>query len=410
MVLHLIKFHVHTIHVFVNRERDLGMRSGRLVPSLLWVVGSKMADGSEHVENKDLSFAALRKHPEFLEETANLLNSEWRKTLTGRLHYLSEGQDDLPCSLILLQKDDQGHTRVIGHSRLNQVLGKPKATFLTCVLIEKTQRGCGLGKKLMQLTETYVSQLGCTAIYLSTFEKYEFYKHLGYQNCSEVTPVKTMSSLFTSSQLTLLREQFGERLEAQETDNYVDCSSGNSVINNQSDEMSPGAAKTSVHKQRMNTGHADDDIQGGVCLYVGEAFVALLSVWGILGAENMHSRPILKAKRGKHSLYSDKELWSLLSTSLEKKKANKRKRDPDMLRNAVLELTVQRLNEEITERCMNKVKRRKLDDSYEWQESPDGLGWNMTASYQDDDDLLGIDDFFQKLSTSCRTRKSISTI
>lgn len=124
----------------------------------------------------------------------------------------------------------------------------------------------------------------------------------------------------------------------------------------------------------------------------------------------MHSRPILKAKRGKHSLYSDKELWSLLSTSLEKKKANKRKRDPDMLRNAVLELTVQRLNEEITERCMNKVKRRKLDDSYEWQESPDGLGWNMTASYQDDDDLLGIDDFFQKLSTSCRTRKSISTI
>ena len=79
-----------------------------------------------------------------------------------------------------------------------------------------------------------------------------------------------------------------------------------------------------------------------------------------------------------------------------------------MLRNAVLELTVQRLNEEITERCMNKAKRRKLEDSYEWQESPDGLGWNMTASYQDDDDLLGIDDFFQKLSTSCRTRNSIS--
>ena len=57
---------------------------------------------------------------------------------------------------------------------------------------------------------------------------------------------------------------------------------------------------------------------------------------------------------------------------------------------------------------MNKAKRRKLEDSYQWQESSDGLGWNMTASYQDDDDLLGIDDFFQKLSTSCRTRNSIS--
>lgn len=81
-----------------------------------------------------------------------------------------------------------------------------------------------------------------------------------------------------------------------------------------------------------------------------------------------------------------------------------------MLRNAVLELTVQRLNEEITERCMNKVKRRKMDDAYEWQESPSGLGWNMTASYQDDEDVLGIDDFFQKISTSCKTGISLTSI
>lgn len=102
----------------------------------------------------------------------------------------------------------------------------------------------------------------------------------------------------------------------------------------------------------------------------------------------MHSRPSVRTSHGKHSRYTDKELWCLLTTSLEKKKANKRKRDPDMLRNAVLELTVQRLNEEITERCMNKVKRRRLEDSYEWPESANGLGWNMTASYQDDEDLL----------------------
>lgn len=49
-----------------------------------------------------------------------------------RLQYLAEGQDDLPCSLVLLQKEDQGQTRVIGHSRLNQVLGKPKAAFVSC--------------------------------------------------------------------------------------------------------------------------------------------------------------------------------------------------------------------------------------------------------------------------------------
>jgi len=49
-----------------------------------------------------------------------------------RLQYFAEGPDDLPCSLILLQKDDQDHATVIGHSRLNQVLGKPDAAFLTC--------------------------------------------------------------------------------------------------------------------------------------------------------------------------------------------------------------------------------------------------------------------------------------
>ena len=121
---------------------------------------------------------------------------------------------------------------------------------------------------------------------------------------------------------------------------------------------------------------------------------------------SMHSRP----RHGKHSICTDKELWALLTTSLEKKKANKRKRDPDMLRNAVLELTVQRLNEEITERCMRKVKRRKQNETYEWHGSPNGLGWNMTASYQDDEDLLGIDDFFQKLSTSCESRKNAPVI
>ena len=49
-----------------------------------------------------------------------------------RLQYFAEGTDDLPCSLVLLRKDDQDHTRVIGHCRLHQVLGKPQAVYLTC--------------------------------------------------------------------------------------------------------------------------------------------------------------------------------------------------------------------------------------------------------------------------------------
>jgi len=194
---------------------------------------------------------------------------------------LAEGTDDLPCSLILLQKDDQDHTRVIGHSRLNQVLGKPEAVFLTCVLIEKTLRGHGLGKKLMQLTEKYASQLGCTAIYLTTFEKYEFYKHLGYQCCSQVSSVKARSSLFTSSQLALLQGQFGERepqIEEREEGKFVDSSSGNSVINNQElsdDTIARQEGRSIVHNQKINTGLNDPDKQGEMCnnssLLLGEA-------------------------------------------------------------------------------------------------------------------------------------------
>lgn len=128
----------------------------------------------------------------------------------------------------------------------------------------------------------------------------------------------------------------------------------------------------------------------------------------------MYDRPRARtprSKQGKHAVnvYTDKELWAFLITSLEKKKENKRKRDPDMLRNAVLELTVQRLNEEIIERCTSKVKRQRMDDSYEWPGSTNSLGWSMTASYQDNEDLLGIDAFFQKIS-ACEGKSNASTI
>ena len=36
------------------------------------------------MQNEDLSFVSLRKHPELLEETANLLNTVWPKSLTAR--------------------------------------------------------------------------------------------------------------------------------------------------------------------------------------------------------------------------------------------------------------------------------------------------------------------------------------
>ena len=72
-----------------------------------------------------------------------LIQYVYNMFLYFRLQYLAEGTDDLPCSLILLQKDDQDLTRVIGHSRLHQVLGKPEAVYLTCGEDRKNKRGGG---------------------------------------------------------------------------------------------------------------------------------------------------------------------------------------------------------------------------------------------------------------------------
>lgn len=110
------------------------------------------------------------------------------------------------------------------------------------------------------------------------------------------------------------------------------------------------------------------------------------------GGIKRHSRHVKRYSE------SDKELWSILSSSLEKKKSIKRKRNMDFYRAAVLEFSLQRLNDEITERCNRKAKRRRKSEAYEWHDESDGVGWNMKSSRKDEDDLLGIDEFFKKLS------------
>ncbi len=95
---------------------------------------------------------------------------------------------------------------------------------------------------------------------------------------------------------------------------------------------------------------------------------------------------------------SETEMWSFLSSALDKKRAAKRKR-PDMYREALLQRTVQRLNDEITERSMKRTKKRKSEEKYEWQDGPNG--WCMTNGMsQDDDDLLGINSFLSELSST----------
>ena len=106
------------------------------------------------------------------------------------------------------------------------------------------------------------------------------------------------------------------------------------------------------------------------------------------------------AKRTPDEHFSETEMWTFLSSALDKKRAAKRRR-PDMYREALLQRTVQRINDEITERSMKRTKKRKSEEKYEWQDGPNG--WCMTdemSQDDDDDDLLGINSFLSGLSSS----------
>lgn len=101
-------------------------------------------------------------------------------------------------------------------------------------------------------------------------------------------------------------------------------------------------------------------------------------------------------KRTPDEHLSETEMLSFLSSALDKKRAAKRRR-PDMYREALLQRTVQRLNDEITERSRKRTKKRKSEAKYEWHDGPNG--WCMTDG-EDDDDLLGINSFLSELSST----------
>ena len=108
-------------------------------------------------------------------------------------------------------------------------------------------------------------------------------------------------------------------------------------------------------------------------------------------------------KRTPDEHLSESEMWSFLESAIDKKRAAKRKR-PDMYREALLQRTVQRLNDEITERSRRRTKKRRKSETYEWQDGPNGWCMNSDMS-EDEDDLLGINSFLSELSSKKPNKK-----
>ncbi|XP_013420084.1 N-acetyltransferase 6 isoform X1 [Lingula anatina] len=128
----------------------------------------------------------LHHNREYNEECANLLNSEWARSMQARLHSLEKSCDELPLSLVLIAKDSTGKTEVLGHSKISPVVGRKDACFIESVVVAKARRGQGLGRKIMEGTEEYAKNHGIKTTYLTTHDKQDFYEHLGYEFCEPI--------------------------------------------------------------------------------------------------------------------------------------------------------------------------------------------------------------------------------
>ncbi|XP_056646605.1 N-alpha-acetyltransferase 80 [Diorhabda sublineata] len=129
-----------------------------------------------------LEVVPIHKHPEYLLDCCNIINQEWKRSKTARLHSLEQSCDHLPTSLILL-KDKT----VIGHLKLSVIPNIKTACFVESVVVEMNHRNKGYGSMLMREAENFCRGLGLNAVYLSTKGKEEFYVKLGYKICAPVS-------------------------------------------------------------------------------------------------------------------------------------------------------------------------------------------------------------------------------
>lgn len=77
---------------------------------------------------------------------------------------------------------------VLAHLKLTPIPSNPAACFIESVVVWKALRGQGIGSFFMSEAEKYCKfSLKLDEIFLSTTDKEEFYKKIGYEPCRPVS-------------------------------------------------------------------------------------------------------------------------------------------------------------------------------------------------------------------------------
>lgn len=161
----------------------------------------------------------LHKHTHLTDACADILNAYWPRSKAARSHTLSKSCDQLPVCLAFIQQDSS-KTEVIGFSKLSAVQGIPNACLVESVIVRELDRGKGLGKVLMNLTEDYAQRLGMKAVYLNTIDKESFYARIGYIRCS---PVISLGENAHRVPEALLRKLLGTSNLSPDSRDNSDC-------------------------------------------------------------------------------------------------------------------------------------------------------------------------------------------
>lgn len=127
----------------------------------------------------------IHKHICLLDECSEILNQQWPRSKAARNHSINKSTDTLPVSLAFVRCTDRSD-EVLGFSKISAVQGIKDAGLVESVVLRKKDRGKGLGRVLMNLTEEYGLKLGIKTMFLSTKDKEGFYSHLGYEKCQPV--------------------------------------------------------------------------------------------------------------------------------------------------------------------------------------------------------------------------------
>lgn len=67
----------------------------------------------------------------------------------------------------------------------------------------------GYGRLIMEEAESYIKERGFTNMVLSTHDKMEFYRHLGYNECEPVSTLGANSKFLNNDQVSALLKAFG---------------------------------------------------------------------------------------------------------------------------------------------------------------------------------------------------------